>query len=404
MKKENYNKYIANIIICVLICILNISFNAAYGSYFFIIGCGYVLYLLYKHKRNFIHQIPFMFKILVYMFIIFYGLLFLESFLLRDRYSVLTSFELIKYSLPLFIIGFVGFIKTTSSGIKWGILISSFFNAIIAILQHLGVQIGNLKLLPRVSSFFEHPNTLASAIAFIIPFLIYFMIKSSSRYNKLLYLCLLSLDTYCLYLTDSRGGMVSTFFGILTMIVCIMIKSKKKFNQKICLLVLIGGLTFIGIFGGMIYQSNSNRGFGERNIMREASIEMWKDHKILGVGLARWHEQYYSKQYHPKNGKETGLMMPHNMPLYFLSCAGIIGGIGYILFSCSLFWVIYAVYKKRPQGLALPIMASYVAFLVEGLVDSTIINKQSAFVFFCLLGIFVNQEIVLKQNYGRNRK
>lgn len=205
-------------------------------------------------------------------------------------------------------------------------------------------------------------------------------------------------------MTDSRGGEVSTFLGILFIGICVIVRYRKELNQKILFLILLFTLFLCGIFGEMIYHSNINRSFGERAIMREASIEMWKDHKVLGIGLARWHEQYYSEQYHPKEGRESGLMMPHNMPVYFLSCAGIIGGIEYILFSGSLFWIIYVVYKKRPQGLALPIMASYVAFLIEGLVDSTIINKQSAFVFFCLLGVFVNQEIMLGKNYQRNRK
>lgn len=397
-------KCVANIIMCILICILNISFNAAYASYFFIISGVYILYLLYRFKMNVIIPVPSMFKVLVGAFIAFYGLLFFESLILQDENSIRTSFELMKYSLPVFIIGIIGFFKNTNLGIKYGILISSFFNSAVAILQQLGLSIGDVRFLPRVSGFFEHPNTLASVIAVTTPFLIYFMSKSKNKYHKALYLGLAVLNIYSLYLTDSRGGAVSTFLGILFIGICIIVRYRKKLNQKILFLILLFTLILCGIFGEMVYHSNINRSFGERAIMREASIEMWQDHKVLGVGLARWHEQYYSEQYHPKEGGESGLMMPHNMPLYFLSCTGIIGAVAYILFSSTLFGVMYIVYRRRPQGLALPIMAAYVAFLAKGLVDSTIINKQVAFVYFCLFGCFVSQEIVLAQEYLRKWK
>lgn len=180
-------KYLANIIMCILICILNISFNAAYASYFFIVSGVYILYLLYRFKLRVIVSIPRMFKVLVGVFIAFYGLLFFESLVLQDKNSIRTSFELMKYSLPVFIIGIIGFFKNTGLGIKWGILISSFFNSTVAVLQQLGVSIGDIRFLPRVSGFFEHPNTLASVIAVTTPFLIYFMSKSKNNYHKVLY-------------------------------------------------------------------------------------------------------------------------------------------------------------------------------------------------------------------------
>lgn len=401
------DKYIANIIMCVLICILNISFNSAYGSYFFIISIIYLSYLSYRFKLKDVFHIPVLLKVIVGISIAFYGILFIESLVLQDNNSVRTSLELVKYILPLFLIGIIGFFEDVSLGAKWGILISSFLNSVVAILQHEGLQIGYvgyIHFLPRVSGFFEHPNTLASVIAVTVPFIIYFMAKSKNRYYKVLYLGLVGINIYSLYLTGSRGGIVSTFLSIFVMGIGIMIRRRKEINRKVVFLLVCLMLIFGGIFGWMIHQNNIDRTFGERTIMREASIEMWKDHKVLGVGLARWHEQYYSERYHPKEGKETGLMMPHNMPLYFLSCAGIIGVMGYILFSSTLFGVMYIVYRRRPQGLALPMMASYIAFLIEGLVDSTIINKQSAFVFFCLFGVFVNQEIMLGQSYQENRK
>lgn len=69
---------------------------------------------------------------------------------------------------------------------------------------------------------------------------------------------------------------------------------------------------------------------GERIFMLSSSYEMWKDHKLSGIGVNSWETYYYSDRYHPEGAQEQHLTMPHNMFIYFLSTAGIIGGLGFI--------------------------------------------------------------------------
>ena len=97
---------------------------------------------------------------------------------------------------------------------------------------------------------------------------------------------------------------------------------------------------------------------------------MWKDHKLLGVGLANWRKEYtthyvdkeevrkaahqyyiYLKQ--KKCGKysakedaawqkaalraELGFRLPHNVTVWFFSTTGILGGVGYLFFFAELY-------------------------------------------------------------------
>lgn len=59
---------------------------------------------------------------------------------------------------------------------------------------------------------------------------------------------------------------------------------------------------------------------------------MWKDHKIIGIGLANW-KVAYEKEYILPEVKEHDLTMPHNVFMIFLSQTGIIGILDYFIFD-----------------------------------------------------------------------
>lgn len=52
------------------------------------------------------------------------------------------------------------------------------------------------------------------------------------------------------------------------------------------------------VFGINSYRDNASG--GERTIMLESSYRMWKDHKLSGIGMAHWKENYYGP-YRPEN-------------------------------------------------------------------------------------------------------
>ena len=133
----------------------------------------------------------------------------------------------------------------------------------------------------------------------------------------------------------------------------------------------------------------ASRTGGERLLMWEASIKMWEDHKLAGVGIVNWEKAYYSETYHPEEGTETGLNMPHDIPLEILSTAGLIGAAGYAVFLLLSFGSLYKSmkYATDPLFTAAAIAASFAIFL-QGLVDTAILNAIPGRIYFGLMGYY----------------
>ena len=75
------------------------------------------------------------------------------------------------------------------------------------------------------------------------------------------------------------------------------------------------------------------------------------------------------------------------MFLYFLSGAGLLGAIGYICLILSMFWVLLRKLKADEKlTVAIPMTATFIAFILVGMVDSTLTNKMVALPYFALLG------------------
>ncbi|WP_437796019.1 O-antigen ligase family protein [Mitsuokella multacida] len=85
----------------------------------------------------------------------------------------------------------------------------------------------------------------------------------------------------------------------------------------------------IGAFSRVDKLSRSNN--HERILLWTSSYHMWKDHKIIGIGLANW-KVAYEKEYILPEVKEHDLTMPHNVFMIFLSQTGIIGILDYFIF------------------------------------------------------------------------
>ena len=136
---------------------------------------------------------------------------------------------------------------------------------------------------------------------------------------------------------------------------------------------------------------------GERGPMITASIQMWEEHKMIGVGADHWEENYYGK-YHPINVHEQGLSMLHNMMLYYMFTGGTLGGFGYLIYLAATIAGLYAtVRKQRDYYWCLLISIIFLSFFLQGMVDTTIINKIPSRMYFALMGIIAGS-MRLKSN------
>ena len=126
--------------------------------------------------------------------------------------------------------------------------------------------------------------------------------------------------------------------------------------------------------------------------MVKASYEMWRDHKLSGVGMASWKENYYGI-YHPLDANEgTDFGMPHNMIMNFLACGGIIGLTGYMIFVIGVGAGIVITSRRKSFLFSAAILAIHIAFFIHGMVDQTIICRYCSYLFYGAVGLYMTEQ------------
>lgn len=82
--------------------------------------------------------------------------------------------------------------------------------------------------------------------------------------------------------------------------------------------------------------------------------------------------------------------MPHNMLAYFFSTAGLLGGIGYVISIIAVWGMLYEALKTNISSNAiLCAICIFIAFVIQGMMDQTIINIWVSRIYFALLGYLV---------------
>lgn len=381
---ENKASHIISSVLCLIFCV---PFTAAYFSYAMGIFFLFLLWQLRKDRRELLLRPT---AIEVRRFVtglaVFYGLCLLSGLLRGDVGSIKRAWDIAMLSLPFFMLNFLQTRYAVSRAIQWGLLLGAFTSCLIAFFvcdERFGL---------RMASIFGHPNTFAVLPELLLPFTVWHFLRSKHTIEKLLITMIAAIMLYCLWHTESRGAMVALAAGIGLSFFVMAIVQRKAIGLKKLAVLAVSACLVLSAGAGLLYEIQSTRSErsargGERIEMLEASYEMWRDHKLLGVGLANWQENYYSERYHPENGIEEGLRMPHNMPAYFFSTAGLLGGTGYLAFLILSFAALYRTAgRAKDKWLAAAALAAFFAFHIHGLVDSTIINKIPARLFFALMG------------------
>lgn len=381
---------IANITAALLFTILLVHFSNSYFSYALGIFILFTLWLFFSNRhRGASFSITFHpIKNLILSILAFYATLIIASISLMDAKSLSKAIDYTLLCLPFFMLYTLRMQYMVDTGVKWGLLMGGILICIGGF-YFWHVSYGN-----RMVSFFAHPNHFGTAIAMIIPFLLYFTYRSTKLFERVLLCSVIAVLLFCFFHTESRGAMLGLGSAAGTAIFLLAFQKRHLLNKRMLrgTICIIAFLFALGV-GAVLYVNSNRTGAGkiggERIIMLEASYHMWNDHKLLGVGLANWEDSYYSDVYHPKEGRETHLSMAHNMPVHLFATTGILGGIAYLTF---LFTMLYGLYRSMDRStdiwFSLAAMTAFLAFTIQGLVDTTIINKIPSRIFFALMGYY----------------
>lgn len=393
---------ISNIFLFFILLIISWEFKASYFSYALIL---FALFLMIDGYYSFHHQLSFLPKRNKPFYVILLGIL---AFYLAFNFTSLmhwTHIDLAKsmdytwLCFPFFMTWWILSKYDAERGFRWGILVGAVIACVIGLHQwciNPGI---------RIESSYAHPNHFGTMINLTLPLIGYYAVHVKNNAYKILSVCTMIVQLGCLYLTGSRGALLALIgavvLGMLWAYVSLREYKNIRFGKYACVFII-----FILIGGGFtLYHMGQERNLdvvrmaetgdpvakagGERMQMIRASIAMWEDHKLFGVGAGHWGEAYYG-QYRPSDIHEEGHSMPHNMPLFFLSTGGLVGAAGYCIFIIlSIVALTIVVKMGRSIKWGIAVYMIFLSFFLQGLVDTTIINKIPARMYFALMGSFI---------------
>jgi O-antigen ligase len=141
-----------------------------------------------------------------------------------------------------------------------------------------------------------------------------------------------------------------------------------------------------------LFDLQSGTSFFRLNLWR-STVDMIRDHPVLGVGLDNFLYAYRGRYIRPAAWQEPDLSHPHNIILDYWSRLGILG-LAAGLWLQAAFWRLALPLRRLglrdERALALGLMASMVDFLAHGLVDNSYFLVDLAFAFFLTLGLMVH--------------
>jgi tetratricopeptide (TPR) repeat protein len=263
----------------------------------------------------------------------------------------------------------------------WQFLVG--FNLIAEFVKKEGILAPALQ--SRIFSIFTSPSTFAGFLILVIPLGFYYSFKP--RLN--IYFLLTSLLLTTLFLTFSRGGVLSLIF--LTLVLIFLLKDLKKVGK------VLGVIVFSLLLAGAIYYISSSFNFIvspqtplESAVREEAVVEsaqgrfefwegavrIFSSYPLLGSGLGTFSQVY--NQFQPGRWYSR---FAHNI---YLEVASETGVLGLIAFLSLILGIIFLVRddEKKPFFLA-----SLSGFLLHNFLDYDLNLSVVGIAFFLLAGL-----------------
>jgi len=144
-----------------------------------------------------------------------------------------------------------------------------------------------------------------------------------------------------LVITKSKGAILASLFSAVVFVIYLCLGSRLKAHKKavliICLLLALAGTSVViwyGLAHGRLPGGNSML---VRWQYWHASVKMYADHLLTGVGPGNF--AYFYPSYKPASASES-VANPHNFLLSILTQYGPIGLIGFLAMICMPLWAV----------------------------------------------------------------
>ena len=204
--------------------------------------------------------------------------------------------------------------------------------------ESLRVRMDELDSKKRAVGTFGHPNPLSEYYEMVLPLTISFFLLAQGMKKKGVYLFLIFLGGACLFLTNSRGGMVS--FLIAASVLTFMAVRRKMLSVKGLMALFMTGLLLSPLILLQLYKYISTRPeFSKARLEHwEVGLQLALINPVRGVGLNA--STYVREKLLSGHGIIPDLPI-HNYYLVILSETGVLGALLYFGFfvyiACQAF-------------------------------------------------------------------
>jgi O-antigen ligase len=234
----------------------------------------------------------------------------------------------------------------------------------------------------RASDLFCQWNGYGTILIIVTGLTIGYLFWRGGKYRYLT-LPFLGLILPVLFFTQSRGG----WFGFLAMLAGFTL-----FNRKLWIILLIVVIIAVAVFAGFpslrdrLLSSFSTRDNIARIFIWKSTLNMIKDHPVLGVGTGMFFATY--PRYLLPGAPEKEVSYAHNI---FLEAAVEFGLIGLAVFILMLLGVFYMSFSLARTGNPVyqGIFAVFIGVLVHQQVDIPIWSAGIGGIFWMLVGLMM---------------
>ncbi len=245
----------------------------------------------------------------------------------------------------------------------------------------------------RATASFPDANVLGIYLSAIAPLVIVLAFCCLKKSEKLIFYAVSLLALLGIVLTYSRPTLLAIYACLWTIVII-------RRNKRLIFLLII--ITLISPFlapsslkdwakkveyNPLRFMCNDDRIAVYRN-----SFRMIKDHPFIGVGVNNYMKNYkkYKEAPEYRNVITSDFMYAHNNFLHMAGEVGLSGLLIFFWFLYKLFGMAISIYRKLIPGylrnISLGLILCLIAFLINGLTESSLYYSRVALIFWYLLG------------------
>ena len=252
----------------------------------------------------------------------------------------------------------------------------------------------------RLASVYPSPNHLAMFCdpGVLIGLYLSFTFFASRRFLKAFLAMIGIVPIFAvLVLTASGGGMMASGVGTILLLAFVLFPKKVTIRSMSIVIgvLLLCATLFLSmpnpndLAGGLVRTS-----FGSRVMIWNASLQILRQHPILGIGFRTFEREYLLLQSEFPPYLEWAVPHPHNIVLAAWLFTGLFGFLGLFVTIVSVFQRLVAtIYGSDDISVrmeAICFLSFLSAFLVHGLVDVPFFRNDLSLQFFLVIGLSVS--------------